>query len=84
MLIIITKDIYKMPTMRMCETITDAKKYLDEIAADVDPRVPTTDAPEMTVGDSSPIKNENLNKTGGAWYCWKCQRIHRGDEELTC
>jgi len=21
---------------------------------------------------------------GGAWYCWRCQRVHNGDEKLTC
>ena len=32
----------------------------------------TTDAPEMTVGDSSPINEQNLNDSDEAWICAEC------------
>jgi len=37
----------------------------------------TTDAPEMTVGDSSPINEQNTNDPGGFWTCPKCQTQNR-------
>jgi len=38
-----------------------------------------------TAGAHGPtLREAERSKQGGAWYCWKCRRVHNGDEELTC
>ena len=55
------------------------EEALQYVVENVEPRLLTTDAPEMTVGDSSTDKQQLTNDADGRWECEECNWVIVGE-----
>ena len=58
-------DVLKMQTATSATPLIEFVEWLDT-------RLLTTDAPEMTVGDSGSVSKHSTDDTDGRWECQEC------------